>query len=90
MTALLVTLTVIEIVVVLAVVAVYLHLIGKSLERTSVHLGKVAAGVRAIDSQTAPVGPAITGINQRLSAIAAALDRVAGRVDQASGTSPRG
>lgn len=90
MTTLLVILTVIEIALFLGVVAVYLHLIGRSLTASAGHLAKVAFGVRAIDTQTAPIGPAVVGINERLTGIAAALDEVAGLAEQAAGDPGRG
>ncbi len=84
MTTLLVVLTVVEIALLLGVVAVYLHLVGKSLAKSARHLGKVAFGVRAIESQTAPIGPGVVGINNRLSGIASALDGVATMAESAA------
>ena len=83
MQALLITLTVVEIVLVLGAVAVYLILIDRSLRVTAGYLGKVTFGVRAIESQCAPIGPGVTRINKQLADIATGLGglaRLAGQV----------
>lgn len=83
MQALLITLTVIEIALVLGAVAVYLVLIDRSLRTTATYLSKVTFGVRAIESQCAPIGPAVTRINKQLADIAAGLGglgRLAGQL----------
>lgn len=77
MTALLVTLTIVEIVVVLVVLVYYLLRIAASLRRTSVLLGKVAFGVRAIETQCNVIGPSVTAVNEQLGGVAAALDDLA-------------
>lgn len=74
MRTLLVIGTAVEIILVIGVLAVYLALIVRTLKRTNRYLGQVAFGVRAIESQTAPIGPSVTRINQQLAAIAGALD----------------
>lgn len=73
MTALLVTLTVVEIVLVLVVLVYYLVRIAASLRRTSVLLGKVAFGVRAIETQCEVIGPSVLTINDQLTGVADAL-----------------
>ncbi len=73
MTALLVTLTVLEIVLVVAVLVYYLLRIAASLRRTSVLLGKVAFGVRAIETQTQVLGPSVLTVNDQLAVVAGAL-----------------
>jgi len=94
MTALLVTLTVVEIVVVAAVLVYYLLRIAASLRRTSVLLGKVAFGVRAIETQCSSIGPSVLTINDQLRGVAAALsdvtDLASARADEAAGTAGRG
>jgi len=87
-TALLVSLTVAEIVLVVAVLAYYLVRIAASLRRTSVLLGKVAFGVRAIETQCEPIGPSVVRINGQLSVIAGALDGIAGLAEAAAGPAP--
>ena len=78
MTALLTVLTILLVAIVLAVVAVYLVAIARTLRRTAGYLGKVSFGVRAIESQTAPIGPGVIRINEQLSAISAGLAALAG------------
>lgn len=73
MTGLLITLTVVEIALVLGVLVGYLIAIAKSLRRTAVLLGKVSFGVRAIESQCAPIGPSVLRINEQLTGVAGAL-----------------
>jgi ABC-type branched-subunit amino acid transport system permease subunit len=82
MRALLITLTVVEIVVFLGAVVVYLVAIARSLLRTAGNLGKVSFGVRAIETQTAPIGPSVTRINAQLATISAALGGVADLAEQ--------
>ncbi|MDQ4131161.1 MAG: hypothetical protein M3133_09285 [Actinomycetota bacterium] len=65
MRALFIALTVLEAGVFLAVVVAYLVRTARSLQAISRLLGKVAFGVRAIESQTAPIGPTITRLNQQ-------------------------
>jgi len=76
MTALLTVLTIAEIVVLVVVLVYYLLRIAGSLRRTSVLLGKVAFGVRAIETQCSSIGPAVLTVNDQLSGISAALDNV--------------
>ncbi len=73
MTTLLITLTILEIAIVLLVLVGYLIAIAKSLRRTSELLGKVAFGVRAIETQCESVGPAVVTLNERLETVAGAL-----------------
>ncbi len=73
MTGLLVTLTIIEIVLVAIVLVYYLVRIAASLRRTSVLLGKVAFGVRAIETQCEVIGPSVLKVNDQLGGVAEAL-----------------
>jgi len=73
MSVLLTVLTVLLVAIVVAVLATYLVAIARTLRRTAGHLGKVSFGVRAIESQCAPIGPGVTRINEQLSAISAGL-----------------
>lgn len=73
MTALLVALTIVEIVAVAAVLVAYLVAIAASLRRTAVLLGKVTFGVRAIETQCTSIGPSVIAVNDRLGGIADAL-----------------
>lgn len=77
MRGLLLTLTAVEIVLFLGAVVLYLIRITRSLRKTSLYLGKVTFGVRAIETQTAPIGPSVVKINGQLEGIAGALAGVA-------------
>jgi uncharacterized protein YoxC len=77
MTRLLITLTVIEVLALVITLAIYLVAISRTLRRTSKSLAKVSFGVRAIETQCAPIGPSVTKINGQLETIAGALAGVA-------------
>ena len=85
MLELLIVLTVVEVLLVLGVLAVYLGLVGRSLRTTATVLGKVAFGVRAIETQTSAVGPGVTRINAALEDLAAAAPQVADGLDRHAG-----
>ena len=85
MTALLVTLTIVEIVLVAGVLVYYLVRIAASLRRTSTLLGKVAFGVRAIETQTEVIGPSVLTVNDQLTTISDALADLTGLADAAAG-----
>jgi uncharacterized membrane protein len=82
--------TAFEIVLVVGVLAVYLALIVRSLKRTNRYLGQVAFGVRAIESQTAPLGASVTRVNGQLAAIAGALDELGAVAESRAAGSGRG
>jgi len=88
MTALLITFTVVEIALVVLVLVYFLLRIAGSLRRTSVLLGKVAFGVRAIETQTNVIGPSVVTVNGQLSGIAQALQDLTGLADAAAGAAP--
>ena len=88
MTALLVTLTVVEILLVAGVLVYYLARIAGSLRRTSVLLGKVSFGVRAIETQCAVIGPSVVTVNGQLTTIAGALADLTRLADGAAGAAP--
>jgi uncharacterized protein YoxC len=75
---LLVVLTVVEVLALVITLALYLVAITRTLRRTSRTLAKVSFGVRAIETQCAPIGPSVTRINGQLDTIAGALAGVAG------------
>ena len=83
MTALLVALTITEIVLVLVVLVYYLVRIAASLRRTSVLLGKVAFGVRAIETQCSTIGPSVLTVNDQLGTISTALTGLADAASKA-------
>lgn len=84
MTALLVTLSIVEIALVALVLVYYLLRIAASLRRTAAVLAKVAFGVRAIETQCQVIGPAVLTVNDQLSAISGALSDVTALADSRS------
>jgi len=78
---LLITLTVVEIVLVIGVLAFYLIRISASLHETARHLAKSTYGVRAVETQVSSVGPSVTKINEQLVTITGALSGVADRAE---------
>lgn len=81
----LIIVTAVEIVLVIGVLAVYIVLITRTLRRTNRYLGQVAFGVRAIESQTRPIGPSVTRLNEQLAAIDGAFGGLATMAEAASG-----
>ncbi len=84
MTTALVVLTVLEVLVVVAVLATYLILLTKRLANVSKYLGKIAFGVRAVETQTGVIGPSVLRINQTLREIEAALGPIAEKAQRAA------
>ena len=89
MTALLVTLTIVEILLVAAVLVYYLVRVAASLRRTAVLLGKVAFGVRAIETQCNVIGPSVLTVNDQLAGVADALADLGGLATAAAGSAPQ-
>lgn len=85
MTPLLVTLTLLEIALVVAVLVYYLLRIAASLRRTAVLLGKVAFGVRAIETQCSAIGPSVLVVNGQLRQVADALAELTRLADSPGG-----
>ena len=77
MNTVLIIVTLVEVLLVVLVLAGYLIAIAGTLRRVSKTLGLVTFGVRAIERQTEPIGPALGDINGALERVAAALDDVA-------------
>lgn len=77
MNTVLIIVTLLEVVIVVVVLALYLIAIAATLRKVSTTLGLITFGVRAIEKQTAPIGPVVTDINGALEQVAAALDDVA-------------
>ncbi len=82
MRTLLIALTVLEILLIIAVLAVYLSAIARRLESVAASLAKVAFGMRAIESQTASIGPSVTRLNEELEAIVGALPGIAQKAER--------
>ncbi len=83
MQTVLIVATLVEVVIVIAVLAVYLVLIARTLRNVSKTLGLVTFGVRAIDRQTQSVGPALRDVNGSLEQVAQALERAGGKAPTA-------
>ncbi len=90
MTGLLVTLTIVEIVLVVVVLVYYLARVAASLRRTAVLLGKVSFGVRAIETQTQVIGPSVVAVNGQLDGIADALAELTELADAAAAPARKG
>ena len=70
--------TLVELVLLVVVLAVYLVLIASTLRKVSKTLGLVTFGVRAIEKQPAPIGPVLGEINGALEQVAGALEGIVG------------
>ena len=70
----LIALTIAEVAALVGILAGYLAAIARTLSHVSTTLGKVTFGVRAIETQTAPIGPALTATNASLEQVAAQLE----------------
>jgi len=81
MRTLLITLSVVEILLVIGALAYYLIQISKSLHNTSRFLGKITFGVRAVETQCSTIGPSVTKINEQLVTISGAVAGVADRAE---------
>lgn len=84
MTKLLVTLTVVEIAIVVLVLAAYVTALTRELRSISTTLGRVAFGVRAVESQTRVIGPSVLRINKTLGEIESALGPIAEKAERAA------
>ena len=73
-----------EVALLVGVLAGYLIAIAARLRSVSKTLGSVTFGVRAIETQTAPIGPRLRDINAALEQVAGALGE-AGRPRTPSG-----
>lgn len=76
METVLVIVTLLEVLLVIVVLAVYLIAIAGVLRNISATLGQVTFGVRAIDKQTEPIGPTLRDINGALRQVATSLDEL--------------
>ncbi|MDQ4124009.1 MAG: hypothetical protein M3134_00215 [Actinomycetota bacterium] len=84
MNTVLIVVTLVEVLLLVVVLAGYLIAIGTTLHRISKTLGLVTFGVRAIESQTAPIGPSLTAVNGALEQVAGALEEVVGEPETAT------
>lgn len=89
MRTLLVVLTLVEIALVVVVLVGYLVAIARSLRRTAVLLGKVAFGVRAIETHTQTIASTVPVLNDRVDATSRALGDLASLASsRGDGTKP--
>lgn len=78
MNAVLIIVTLVEVLLLVLVLAGYLIAIATTLRKVSQTLGLVTFGVRAIETQTASIGPSLTAVNGALGGVADALKDVVG------------
>lgn len=77
-----VTLSVLEIVLVVAVLAYFLIRLAQLVTSISTNLAKVTWGVRTVEVQCRAIGPAADTINANLSAAAANLEQAASAAER--------
>jgi uncharacterized protein YoxC len=70
----LIIVTLVEVVLLVVVLAAYLIKIAATLRKVSSTLGLITFGVRAIEHQTAPIGPVLKDVNGALGQVAGALE----------------
>ena len=73
MKTVLIVLTLVEVAILVAVLAIYLLVIASTLRSIARTLGLVTFGVRAIEKQTEPLGPVLADVNKALGEVAALL-----------------
>lgn len=88
MTWLLIVLTAIEVLLVAAVLVGYLVAIARSLRKAADALAKVDFGVRAIETQVAPIGPRVLQLNGQLEALAQAVPALVARSTTSDSAGP--
>ena len=76
MKSVLIIVTLVEVLLLVVVLATYLIIIAAKLRNVSSTLGLVTFGVRAIEKQTAPIGPVLADVNGALEQVAGALEQV--------------
>jgi len=70
-------LTVLEIVILVGVLATFLNIVAKQLNRISANLARIAWGVRAVETMCGVIGPAVDRINGNLVDVNNDLTRAA-------------
>ncbi|MDQ4131264.1 MAG: hypothetical protein M3133_09825 [Actinomycetota bacterium] len=76
MNTILIIVTLLEVLILVAVLASYLIMIAATLRKVSATLGLITFGVRAIEKQTEPIGPELQEINGALEQAATRLNEV--------------
>jgi uncharacterized protein YoxC len=69
--------SVLDIVLLVAVLAYFLNRVARQLNHISSTLAKITFGVRAVETQCAVIGPAVNKVNSNLAAAAAGLEQAA-------------
>jgi hypothetical protein len=70
---LLIVLTVVEIVLLVAVLATYLVLLHRKLISINSNLARITFGIRAVETQTSTIGSSVTSLNEGLTEAAGVL-----------------
>jgi len=78
-------LTVLEIVLLVAILAWFLARIARLLVAISATCGKITFGVRAVETQCAVIGPTADRLNAGLTDVANRLDQAAGEAERVAG-----
>lgn len=81
---LLIVLTVVEILILVAVLAVYLVALHRRLRTINSLLAKIAFGVRAVETQTASIGPSVVDLNGRLTSTMAVMGPLIEKAERAT------
>lgn len=87
-TELLVSLTVVEIVGLVAVLALFLIAIAARLRSIDANLERLGAGLEHVDTHVAAIAPTAAQINEPLNDIVVALPSIAGRAEYLAGMDP--
>lgn len=75
-------LTVVEILLLVVVLAIYLIIVARQLRSIAANLAKVTFGVRAVEQQCAVIGPGVTRVNSILRDVAGALPGIADKAER--------
>lgn len=86
MNTVLIIVTLAEVLLLVVVLAGYLIAISTKLRKVSHTLGLVTFGVRAIETQTASIGPSLRAVNGALEQVAGALQEVVGEIKDTPAT----
>lgn len=78
----LVVLTLIEIVALIVILAIYLTIVSRHLRSIASTLAKVTFGVRAVEQQLEVIGPGVGRVNQILEETASALPGIAEKAER--------
>lgn len=82
---LLIALTVIEVLLLVAVLATYLVLLHRRLVSINSNLARITFGVRAVETQTSSIGPSVIDLNEELTSAAGVLGRLVDKTENLTG-----